>query len=64
MNVHVARAIAIVEDSRRTHVEWLAHLGEHPGCPDAEIAGDENHHREAVANYDHVLIVLKERANT
>lgn len=58
------RAIAIVEDSRRTHVEWVDYLDQWGGDlrPMEEVAGDIDHHREAVANYDHVLEVLRSPA--
>ena len=56
----VERAIAIVKDSRRTHVEWIDYLARHGDDlrPHEEIAGDADHHREAVAHYDHVLAAL------
>lgn len=59
------RAIAIIEDSRRTHVEWLVYLAKHGDDlrPYEEIAGDATHHREAVAGYDHVLEVLRSARN-
>jgi hypothetical protein len=54
----VDQARAIVESSRQTHIEWIDHLEKCPDCPDARIAGDVAHHREAIEGYDFVLEVL------
>lgn len=51
------RAIAIVEDSRRTHVEWRSWLTAHPDA-DAAFVGDAQWHTECIANYDEVLQLL------
>ena len=56
-----AEAIRIIEDSRRTHVEWIEYLAKFGDDlrPHEEIAGDAAHHREAVEGYDLVLRVLR-----
>jgi hypothetical protein len=56
-----AEAIAIIEGSRQTHVEWLDYLAKHGDDlrPHEEIAGDADHHREAIEKYDRVLAVLR-----
>lgn len=65
----VDEAVRIVEHSRSTHEQWLDWLARGitrcgtEGCErdhstDAEIAGDEQHHRDAIAGYDKVLAVL------
>jgi hypothetical protein len=72
----IEAAIAVVEDSRRTHVEWLTWLEQaaihgddyvcrEPGCGadhrnDVKIAGDAVHHRRCIEGYDLVLRVLRD----
>lgn len=51
-------AVAIVLDSRRTHLEWARHLERHPEDAAASSVGDAVWHRECVENYDLVLAVL------
>lgn len=65
-------AIARVEKSRQTHVEWLDYwraYDEHDCsgvvCPweatreeQTAIAGDSDHHRTAISGYDNVLAIL------
>lgn len=73
------RAVAIVEHSRSTHVDWIEHFKECPrggpgSCPictdDAKIAGDHEHHARCVADYDFVIaqlracVILKLRSTT
>ena len=53
----VDRAIAIVESSRLTHIHW-ADWRRAGGVGD-DMAGDLAHHEEAIADYDHVLAVLR-----
>jgi hypothetical protein len=62
----VATALKIIEDSRRTHVEWVDYLSKFGADlrPHEEIAGDAAHHREAVEGYDLVLRVLRSLAAT
>lgn len=62
----VAKAIEVVEASRRTHVQWAKFLEANPGwAPSAETetvdttVGSTGHHLECIANYDHVLAVLR-----
>lgn len=55
----VERAIAIVEDSRATHVEWRNWLTGNPGHPDSEVAGDLERQVGCIENYDEVLAVLQ-----
>lgn len=63
----VYRAIATVEDSRRTHAEWLAHWQRmeaegHSDCATcietAKVAGGREHQERCIADYDNVLAVL------
>lgn len=61
----IQRAIDVVENSRRTHVEWGAWLKENPDAaleprPQVDVAGDIAHHDECIAGYDHVLKVLRQ----
>jgi len=60
----IARAIATIEDSRQTHVEWIDYLAKHGDDlrPHEEIAGDAGHHRETVEQYEQVLSVLRASA--
>ena len=52
--------IAIVEDSRETHVQWRDWLTKHPDDPAvAAGVGDLTWHTECVENYDRVLAVLR-----
>lgn len=66
----IATAIATIEDSRRTHVEWRRYLeAEQPDCDHEScqaawaerirIAGDYDHHQRAIDGYDQVLTVLR-----
>lgn len=69
----VAAAIARVEKSRQTHVEWREHWHKYEAhtcsetpCPweagyadEQAIAGDVAHQEEAIAGYDTVLTVLR-----
>lgn len=50
------RAIAIVEDSRQTHVNWAK--WRRRGGKGDDGAGDLEHHETAIRDYDHVLAVL------
>lgn len=56
----VRRAIAVVESSRQTHVAWADFLrsGEEFE-PTADNIGDVDHHERCIADYDHVLSVLR-----
>jgi hypothetical protein len=67
----VATAIGVIEDSRRTHVEWLTWLEQATGVcaaegcgadhhADVKIVGDADHHRRCIEGYDLVLRVLRE----
>lgn len=67
----VDEAIRVVEHSRNTHQQWLDWLALKvvrcgtEGCDrdhstDAEIAGDERHHQDAIVGYNKVLAVLAE----
>lgn len=58
----VARAIAIIEDSRRTHVEWAEWQEATPDWRskvEPSSPGEPEHHRRCIAEYDHVLAVLR-----
>jgi hypothetical protein len=60
----VERAIATIEFSRRTHVEWADYLEANPEAarepqPQEDIAGSVKHHRDCIEGYDHVLAVLR-----
>lgn len=56
-------AIAIVEDSRQTHVAWRDWLVSRPDDPAiAAGVGDHTWHTECVENYDRVLAVLRGEA--
>lgn len=60
----VRRAIAIVEDSRETHVLWAAYIRNYPDAAvrmvrRVDAAGDADHHANCIADYDHVLGVLR-----
>lgn len=53
------RAIAIVQDSRTSHVHWRDwRLAGHGTDEDHEMVGDLAYHEGAIADYDHVLRVL------
>lgn len=54
----LARARKTMVESRATHVAWIDHLEQCPNCPDVNVAGDIEHHRETVKGYDDVLLVL------
>lgn len=59
----VDRAIAIVADSRDTHLKWIAYL-EHPQTEQVvDDVGDVNHHFKCVQDYDKVLNVLVKLKN-
>lgn len=53
------QAIAVIEDSRETHVDWARWLEKHPDDPRAKDVGDAQFHRECIQRYDFVLSVLK-----
>lgn len=53
----VDTAIRIIESSRLTHVEW-AQWRRDGGTGD-EMAGDLEHHEQAIRDYDFVLSVLR-----
>ncbi len=53
----LAQAIATVEFSRQTHVEWAAYLRQHPDRQPSAI-GDAEYHDRAICEYDNVLAVL------
>lgn len=58
----VKRAIAIVEDSRRTHVEWAEWQEATPDWKskvEPSSPGEPEHHRRCISEYDHVLSVLR-----
>ena len=54
----IDRAVAVVESSRLTHVHW-AEWRRNGGTGD-DMAGDLEHHEEAIRGYDHVLTVLRQ----
>ena len=59
------QAIDRVEESRDTHVQYLAfyrdhaHVDSHLLQNHRNIAGDEAHHQRAISGYDVVLEVLR-----
>lgn len=57
------KAIAIVEKSRQTHVEWESHLRRCVVCNQnkelVESVGDIDHHRKCISDYDIVLEALR-----
>ena len=56
------RAVTIIEDSRRTHVEWRDYLlayPDHPTRTEHGDVGDLAHHETCIADYDLVLEVLR-----
>lgn len=62
------RAIATIEDSRRTHAEWLDHWRRmeaegHDDCAHcietARVAGGREHQERCIEEYDNVLAVLR-----
>jgi hypothetical protein len=55
----VDKAIATIEDSRKTHVEWRDFLNRHPDHPHVKSVGDSQHHIQCIAEYDNVLKVLR-----
>ena len=55
----VQRAIAIVERSRHSHLSWLVYARAYPRAADLRAAGDAAHHERCIADYDHVLRVLR-----
>ncbi len=58
----VEEAISIVEDSRRTHVEWLAFQEADPDWQSKvrpTDPGTPDHHRRCIEEYDRVLTVLR-----
>lgn len=67
----VERAVTITEAARETHVRWLRWLDRPAGrCPicredhheHVEQVGDAEHQRRYIADYDHVLTVLRSTA--
>ena len=55
----IQRAIAIIEDSRQTHVNWAEWRRKGNGTDtDHEMIGDLEWHEAAIRDYDHVLAVL------
>lgn len=54
-------AIAIVQDSRQTHSEWIGYLDRWGDDlrDHEEVAGGITHHKVAVANYDRVIQTLR-----
>ena len=55
----IRRAIAIVEDSRLTHVHWADWRSKGHGTDeDHDLIGDLAYHEAAIRSYDHVLAVL------
>lgn len=58
----ISAAIRIIEETRQTHLDWIAYLGDSAGAiPDevVETAGDTAHHEACVRDYDVVLTVLR-----
>lgn len=62
----IEQAIATIEHSRGTHVEWAAFVRDFPdeaAKPSpravADVAGDLKHHEDCIDGYDHVLAVLR-----
>ena len=58
----IERAIAIVENSRRTHVEWAEWQDSTPNWQaqvEPTSPGEPDHHRRCIADYDEVLAVLR-----
>ncbi len=49
---------AWIAEARQTHAEWVEHLVEHQDCPDAQAAGDVEHHATAVRHYDEIITLL------
>lgn len=54
------RAIATIETSRQTHVEWRDYLRRNPEHNPGAV-GDADYHDRAVTEYDLVLAVLRQR---
>ncbi len=55
----IEAAVAFTAGARQTHVDWLAWLA--AGGPQFHsVIGDQEHHRQCIERYDHVLAVLKE----
>lgn len=54
----VRAAIATVQYSRQTHVEWASYLRQHPDY-DPGAVGDAEYHERVVREYDNVLSVLE-----
>lgn len=63
-------AIAVVNESRQTHVAWLEYFEaaatscQAAGCgrdhsADRTLVGDEAHHRQCIAGYDRVITTLE-----
>lgn len=56
----ISRAIAIIEESRQTHVRWADWRRKGNGTDtDHEMIGDLEWHENAIRDYDHVLAVLR-----
>ena len=58
----IVRAIEIIKESRKTHLEWIEFLEKNPSPPDRRIAGGIAHHRKVVADYNYVISVLRRLA--
>ena len=56
----IAAAIATIEFSRKTHVEWSAWLHAHPEDKRADVAGGAAYQDQAISEYDNVLAVLRQ----
>lgn len=57
-DLDIREAIETIEDSRQTHVEWIASLESGRELPH-ELIGDISHHQNAVDRYDQVLELLR-----
>lgn len=52
-------AIATIEFSRQTHVEWRDWLRAHPDDKRGEVTGDADYHEKTITEYDNVLDALR-----
>lgn len=61
MEQQIDDAIAIIEESRRSHASWIEWYRQRPEeeGKHAETCGDRKWHEEAIAGYDRVLEVLR-----
>lgn len=61
MKEDVQKAIAIVQDSRRSHETWLIWYDQHPEdeVKYSSTCGDKKWHHDAIAGYDFVIGLLK-----